>query len=426
MKYRILAPFVAISALLSGCSANVDEETAATSDELFFANNGHWPLEHDSSGLGSGRGADIHVCYTFPDLYRSSSSNADYDARMEFLPKVQHFIANTWSRIADINTLDWQECSGSTAGMLEVHITNSNVCPDLCPLQDVPLNLVIKDECEKQCRDAFWSRSNYYQGTGWGTVLTVDLADSRQPLTQVHEFGHALSFTHEFERPDWPKISCTDDSVCMDNKVGSVCVSGECECRSDADCVGSGYGGTCENAKCSTSTADASYATTKADFDSVLAATYFRNATDANTDGIADPMRSLSPFDVIGAQKIYGAKADGSIVGLDGKCVRAQRNSGLRYSDCQADGDDVFPSQWEPFGLGIPAATDAATQYRRLQTVEGSGQCWTTSGTRITSSACASPLTDTQKLSGQCAAKGDGQHVRPGDLCRSRCNPRAG
>jgi hypothetical protein len=69
----------------------VDEDVAVTSDELFFAKNAHWPLEHDSADLGSGRGADIHACYTFPNLYSSESSNEDYDARMEFLPKVQHF-----------------------------------------------------------------------------------------------------------------------------------------------------------------------------------------------------------------------------------------------------------------------------------------------------------------------------------------------
>jgi hypothetical protein len=319
---------------------------------------------------------------------------------MEFLPKVQHFFANTWGRVADVNAVDWQECSGSTNGMLQVQITNSNFCDQLCPiLPDVQLNLVIKQKCEEDCRADFWSSSNSYQGTDRPTVLTVDVADGREPVTQVHEFGHALGFAHEFERPDWPtRPGCSRDDECVNGKVGSVCIDGGCECRSDNECAGGNWGGTCESGKCSNSSTDMSYATTKADEDSVLAATYFNNATNGNTDGIADPMRSLSPFDVIGVQKIYGPKADGAIVGLDGKCVRAEAGSRLKYWDCQDDGDDVFPSQFEPFGRNVPESTDAAQAYRRLQTVAGSGQCWTTSGTRITSSECESPLADTQEF----------------------------
>ena len=115
-----------------------------------------------------------------------------------------------------------------------------------------------------------------------------------------------------------------------------------------------------------------------------------------NTNGVADPIQSLSPFDVLGTQEIYGAKADGSIVGLGGRCIRATRNGGLKYFDCSADGSTVFPVSWEKDPNAIPPTV--AMYYRRFQNTYGANQCWTTSGNSVSGRACQSPLPTNQQF----------------------------
>ena len=123
----VVTVFVAV---LTGCGTTpVESEPVQREDSGLYFNGGRWPLAHDTAGLGSGRGADIPVCYDFPDLYGDETNHWDADARNAFLSSVQNYIANTWSRIADINTAGWTECSGSSAGMVMTHITNSSACP---------------------------------------------------------------------------------------------------------------------------------------------------------------------------------------------------------------------------------------------------------------------------------------------------------
>jgi len=273
-----LALLVGISTLgCSGGEPSAGEPLGALDEALYFTNSAaKWPAAPNHPG--SGRGADITVCYTTPG---ATGGSPDETARVAAVETMRNWIENTWGRVADINFFNWKRCSGSSGGRIVIQMNKANT-PSSSDLG--------------------------YQGTARDTtVLTSPTASS---VAIIHEFGHALGFLHEFMRDDWER---TDQ--------GSVA------CRRDADCAYAGaadFGPTClkesgqASGYCRAPKAGTKLSAT-ADFDSVMAATWVYNDTNASTS--ATPLTSFSPWDIIGVQTIYGPKPQGALVGLGGRCL---------------------------------------------------------------------------------------------------------
>jgi hypothetical protein len=280
--------------LAAGCAAidenGAAEESVVSAEENLYKAGNRWP-QNASTALG----AWIPVCYVQGDTTAEEAA--------AFAATMRNAVENTWGRVADLKFTGWGVCSGSTAGKLVVTINKTG------------------------------NSQSYlgYQGPSSPTTMALNITDTRQPMVTVHEFGHALSFHHEFTRTDFACAlgqrgcrSCTDNSGCKDDNYGNTCVAGFCRHVGGEELVN----------------ADT------ADRESVMASGYTRNRIDGNTNGVANPVVSLSTYDVLGAQQVYGRKPAGSLVGLGGRCANISGGAvfghGIVASDCLGGANDRF------------------------------------------------------------------------------------
>lgn len=175
-------------------------------------------------------------------------------------PFIRRVMENTWSRAANIELVDWGDCPIELPQ--NVHRHESLGGRIMIQFQDSDFTLL------QGTRPDAPSVIQY----NWVWLMKAATDSPNLPLYNlIHEFGHALGFGHEWENPDLP-IICTPDSPT--HLAGGI------------------------------------------------AASYF-----ADPDSIMDKCDpkpftiSLSPGDIIGAQRTYGRKATGSLVGFPGRCA---------------------------------------------------------------------------------------------------------
>jgi hypothetical protein len=134
----------------------------------------------------------IKVCWLMGD--------AQYNGLADARGQVRDAVETTWAANSNIKFVDWEQCPAE-AGYQGIRIQASDMQPQFWGLGSETVN--------------HWSGKsmilNFWFGNWSETTCFFDVEKCTR-YTAVHEFGHALGFSHEQNRPDTPQW-CRDIPV---------------------------------------------------------------------------------------------------------------------------------------------------------------------------------------------------------------------
>jgi hypothetical protein len=258
----------AFGALLVGapaCSSTPasDSELVATQAQALWQEAGYslWPTKNAegvtmipvcwASGLDSGGGGTALPAMQTPNFPQMSQW-------------VQDALAAGWQGAANLVFTGWGECASNNSA----DYVNGKLGPTI---------MVLFDNANSS---GAWASAGYQSG-GWTTV-DLDPMDTEAIFkgSVLHEFGHALGFAHEVDRPDNPTIA-----------------GGANPCARDTGSLGV-------------------YLTPVFDPQSIMSFSYPCNGDSTNGVQNAAGDWVLSRLDIAGVQYAYGRKPDGSMVNV--------------------------------------------------------------------------------------------------------------
>jgi hypothetical protein len=155
---------------------------AGTAEALYWKSTALWPTSPDGRHI-------IRVCW-------DHASTSSFPAERE---TIKDIITQTWSYYGNIQFSDWNNCPfGVSHAIVISHEDGWSYTPGLGTEMFGPMRL-----------NFTWANSDppFVSQNAQCTGVARERCNTS---TALHEFGHALGFDHEFNRPDGPAVYPTD------------------------------------------------------------------------------------------------------------------------------------------------------------------------------------------------------------------------